>query len=125
MNVNAVGPINIISTLLPNLEQDNEKIMVMVSGKKSSIASNKQGNNYAYRTSKPALNCMIFAFAIDTRDKNNKVFLFHPSSVKTDMNSEAVIPVHLSVGNMVKLIKNADKFASGTFLHHEGYVLPW
>ena len=97
MHVNAIGPINLISALLPNLEQGSEKIVAVLSGKKGSIASNRLGNNYAYRASKSALNCMMRAFAIDTQDKNTKVLLFHPGSVKTDMNPEAIIPVQINL----------------------------
>ena len=96
--------------------------LVLHSDPKSPIYESK---NFAYNSSKTALNAFTVHLAHDLRDSKIKVNSAHPGWVKTDMGGEAA-PVELVDGGKtsVALALLDQKGPSGGFFH-AGETLPW
>jgi len=100
--------------------------MAFVTSRMGSIADNSSGGEYAYRTSKTALNMAVRSLSIDLAPKGVICVLLHPGWVKTDMGGKsAPIDAATSVAGMRATIERATKADNGRFLNYEGKALPW
>ena len=125
-DTNSFAPVCLADTLLTNVHNSNEKLIVAITSKMGSIEDNDSGRSYAYRGSKAALNAMMFALSIDVKPYGVKVLLLHPGWVRTDMGGESgLIDVQTSISGMRNIIAHADNYASGSFLDYQGKVIPW
>ena len=64
--VNALGPLRVMKAVLPNMKKPGGKVITISTGL-GSIGDNGSGGNYAYRTSKAALNMITKGFACDLK----------------------------------------------------------
>ena len=124
-NVNAISPILLSKTLLPNLSRGSK--IIFITSRMASISDNTSGGSYGYRMSKVALSMGAKSLAIDLKDKGIAVAILHPGLVSTRMTSftnNGISPAK-SVSGMLNII---DKFTidkTGTFSHSNGEILPW
>jgi NAD(P)-dependent dehydrogenase (short-subunit alcohol dehydrogenase family) len=122
-DVNAIGPMRVISSLIDQLERADAKI-VNVSSLMGSLSDNSSGGYYAYRASKAALNMCIRSLAIDRPDFISVVV--HPGWVQTDMGGrQAPMTAQESVQALLRVILGLKSYDSGTFKNYDGSTLPW
>ena len=123
--VNALAPLRLVATLLPNL-QPGSKLALMTS-RMGSIDDNSSGSSYGYRMSKVALNMAGRSLAIDLRPRGIAVALLHPGLVRTRMvnfNPQGISPAE-AVRGLLARIDALSLATSGGFWHANGTLLPW
>ena len=127
IHTNCIGAIQLADALLDNLVASNDKLVVNISSRMSSISDNTTGRSYAYRSSKAALNTVMRSFAIDTQDLGVNVILIHPGWVKTNMGGEeGLLTPEESVSAMLKVIEQHRKNAHAeTILRFDGEKIAW
>lgn len=126
VQVNAVAPIILTQRLLPNLLTSQEKLVIVMSTKMSSIDDNSSGGCYSYRMSKTALNMGMKSVAVDLAGRDIKVLLLHPGWVKTEMGGpNGLITVQQSVTGLRQVIAEKGANAHGEFYTYDGKVVPW
>lgn len=122
---NTIAPVMVVQNLLPNLEKGKLKLIVNISSRMGCIGENNTGDDYAYRSSKSALNSIMKSLQTDVQDKGIKVLLLHPGWVKTDMGGQdAYIDTNTSVTGMCKVIEQA-RSLKDLFYNYEGKALSW
>jgi NAD(P)-dependent dehydrogenase (short-subunit alcohol dehydrogenase family) len=125
-DVNAVGPLRVIDAFLPAIREGEDKKIVNITSKMGSIADNRSGGSYAYRTSKAALNMVTKSLAVDLESEDITALILHPGWVKTRMGGQnALITVEKSVRNMLDVIDDAGLEQSGQFFEWNGNRVDW
>lgn len=126
IGVNSIAPMLLAQKLLPNLRGDGARKLVFITSKMGSIADNRGGGSYIYRSSKSALNAAVKSLAVDLAGENFVSLLLHPGWVRTDMGGpNALIDTATSVGGMLRVIDRAGPAESGGFFAYDGAVIPW
>jgi NAD(P)-dependent dehydrogenase (short-subunit alcohol dehydrogenase family) len=125
LRVNAVAPLLIARALRENLKRGREKKLVAITSQLGSIANNS-GGQYAYRTSKAALNDAMKGLSRDWASDGILVGIFHPGWVQTDMGGRgAPVTVEASVQGLRQRIAELTAQTSGAFRDYSGATLPW
>lgn len=123
---NTLGTLAVCQAFEPQLRKGEDKLIVVISTKVSSIADNRSGGSYSYRASKTALNMVMKNVAIDLADTGIHVLLLHPGWVKTEMGGpNALITVEESVAGMCNVVGDARQYASPSFMDYSGQEIPW
>ena len=126
MQVNSIAPIMLAQALLPNLRKGSQRKLVFITSRMGSIADNRGGGSYIYRSSKSALNAAVKSLAVDLADEDIVSVLLHPGWVQTDMGGpNALIGASASISGMLQVIDRAGQAESGSFLAHDGAAIPW
>ena len=126
LQVNCVAPMLLAQTLLPNLRQGSLRKLVFITSKMGSVADNRGGGSYIYRSSKSALNAAVKSLAVDLAGEDFVSVLLHPGWVRTDMGGpNALIDATTSVSGMLQVIDRAGQTESGSFLAYDGAAIPW
>ncbi len=126
LHTNTIAPLLVTRALLRNLEAARGAVVAMLSSKVGSIADNTSGGNYAYRTSKAALNQVVKNLALELAPSGIRVVALHPGWVMTDMGGPgALIDVGESVAGMRAVIDGVEAEDSGRFLGYRGESIPW
>jgi short-subunit dehydrogenase len=127
LNVNCISVVKICDALLPNIQNSEEKSILVISSRMGSISDNEQGRSYAYRSSKAALNCAMRSFAIDVQSKGVHVMLIHPGWVKTDMGGpNGLVEVQASVSGMLEQVQKSIFKSYADVLHRfDGDIIAW
>jgi len=126
LRINLLGPFHLIRAFLPHVAAGQRKVIATVSSRLGSIALNKEGGMYAYRTSKAAVNMMTKSLAADHKATGIAFIVLHPGWVRTDMGGTLapLAPEH-SVANMRQVLDRVTAADSGHFFNHTGEELPW
>jgi NAD(P)-dependent dehydrogenase (short-subunit alcohol dehydrogenase family) len=124
--VNTLGPMRVTEAFLPHLSRGERPLVVAISSDMGSIAGISTPRNYAYRSSKAALNASMHGLALELQPRGIGVLLLHPGWVRTRMGgfSAATTPEE-SVARMLALVDGFALPMSGAFLRHDGIPLPW
>jgi NAD(P)-dependent dehydrogenase (short-subunit alcohol dehydrogenase family) len=124
--VNTLGPMRVTETLLPHLTRGGRPLVLAISSNMGSIANIDTPRNYAYRSSKAALNAAMRGLAEELRPHGIGVLLLHPGWVRTRMGgtSATTLPEE-SVRGMLALVDRFTLEMSGQFLRFDGIPLPW
>lgn len=126
LRVNAIAPLKILEALVDNLANSNRRLVVNLTSRMGSIADNRSGDYYLYRSSKAALNAVMRSAALDLAPQGITVVAIHPGWVRTDMGgNEAEIEVTQSVSKMLSVIGQIATNDSGKFFDFNGMTLPW
>jgi NAD(P)-dependent dehydrogenase (short-subunit alcohol dehydrogenase family) len=124
--VNTLGAVRVTEALRNNLARGDKRLVVAVTSHMGSIADTTTPNDYAYRTSKAALNAAMKGLTYELATLGIGVLLLHPGWVRTRMGgSDAPLSAEESVRDMRAL---ADRFTpneSGMFYRHDGTIIPW
>ncbi len=127
--VNALGPLLVLRHLAPNLEDGSRRLCVNIGSQMGSITraiEGGRGGDYAYSSSKAALNMNSVIAARDYRRRGISVVVLHPGWVHTDMGgSEAPLTPDDSVARMLTVIDGLTPSRTGTFLDLDGTEIPW
>ena len=122
--VNAMGPLLVTQTLLPNLVEGSK--VALISSRMGSMADNGSGGYYGYRMSKAALNAVGVSLTRDLGIKGIAVGIFHPGFVQTEMvNGAGDIDADTCASRLCQRIEELNVDNSGRFIHSNGDVLPW
>jgi NAD(P)-dependent dehydrogenase (short-subunit alcohol dehydrogenase family) len=125
-NVNTLGAVRVTEALRENLAQGENRLVVAISSHMGSIEDTKEPNDYAYRSSKAALNVVMKGLVYELSDYGVGILLFHPGWVRTRMGgSEAPLSAEESVSNMRALVDKFQQKDSGRFYRHDGVIIPW
>lgn len=122
--VNTLGPLNMLKTVLPYLAK-NAKVGVLTS-RMGSIEDNTSGGMYGYRISKAAANAAIHCAAVDLKSAGHPVAILHPGYVKTDMTGgQGNIDTTESASGLKVVMSQLGINNTGRFWHSDGSELPW
>lgn len=127
--VNALGPLLVLRHLAPNLEDGSRRMCVNIGSQMGSITravEGGRGGDYAYSSSKSALNMNSIIAANDYRPRGISVVVLHPGWVQTGMGGdEAPLQPEDSVARMLPVIDALTPNRSGAFLDLDGNDIPW
>ncbi|MBT5331791.1 MAG: SDR family oxidoreductase [Porticoccaceae bacterium] len=121
--VNTLGPLMITEALVGNLS-DGSKVAI-VSSRVGSIDDNGSGGMYGYRASKTAVNMVGTNLKYELEPRGISIVLLHPGMVATEMTGGRGISPSDSASGLIERIDELSMESSGTFMHAEGYQLPW
>ncbi len=123
--VNALAPLKMAEAFYPQVMASQQKKIVTITTTISSI-SETEGDLYAYRMSKAAVNMGMANLARDLAMEGALIGLINPGWVKTDMGGEsAPLNPAESIASMRRVIAELRPEQSGVFLDYDGTVLPW
>jgi NAD(P)-dependent dehydrogenase (short-subunit alcohol dehydrogenase family) len=123
---NLIGATRVTEAFLDHLRAGEGRTIVVLSSKVGSMADNRSGGGYIYRSSKAAVNSVFHSIAIDLAPEGFRVAILHPGWVRTAMGgANALIEPAESVAGMRRVIANLTPERSGLFLNHDGTVIPW
>ncbi|KAK7529131.1 uncharacterized protein J3D65DRAFT_643086 [Phyllosticta citribraziliensis] len=130
--INAVGTLQLVRAVLPNLRAAAEmqlrpKVVVM-SSRMGSISANVGGGSYAYRASKAALNAVVKSLSIDVPEVC--FASVHPGRVETALvktREEGAMTCEESLRTMLPVIQRLGEgtLQSGCFIDRFGEVIGW
>lgn len=136
--INALGPAKLVADFLPHVEKSAQKKIAIVSSKAGSFAeSPKMPMMYEYRTSKAALNMIVYTLGFETAKKGVTIAAISPGSVDTkpvegelgfgsSFKQPGAIPPEESVAGIIKVIDGLTPAQNGQFLDYkDGRVIPW
>lgn len=124
--VNTQGPMRLSEALIDNIAASEKRLIVTISSHMGCIADITNPNDYAYRSSKTALNAVMKGLSLEVAQRKIGVLLLHPGWVRTRMGGKsAPLSVKESVTAMSKLVTQFHPRQSGHFLRYDGSELPW
>ncbi len=127
-NVNALGPLRVVSALAENLTKGSR--VGIVTSRMGSIGDNASGRMYSYRMSKAAANMLGVNLHHQLAPKGVHVMLLHPGTVATQMTKGArgwdsfTKPAESAAGLAAQLDRLGPN-SSIEFRHADGTLLPW
>lgn len=126
MRVNVMAPFQLVHDLRPALDRGQRKLVVNMSSDLGSIANNAQGQSYAYRSSKAALNMVTKGLAVELAPLGFTVISMAPGWTQTDLGgTSAQWPVADSVANQRQVIAALTAQDNGRFVDLLGRSVPW
>ncbi len=86
--INTIIPSIIAKHFIPKMSRNSKSVFAFMSARVGSIADNKLGGWYSYRSSKAALNMMIKNLSIEVERKNKNAILvgLHPGTVNSNLS---------------------------------------
>ena len=126
MRVNVMAPFRLTRALQANLQRADEPLVVMMSSDLGSITNNEQGQSYAYRSSKAALNMVTKGLAVEAGESQCRFVAMAPGWTKTDLGgAHADWTVEESVAHQINVILGLDGKTTGAFINLLGEAVPW
>ncbi len=126
LEVNTIAPLMLVQTFVEQVAASRRKLVAVISSKVGSIADNRSGGVYAYRSSKTAVNQVVKSLSIDLAERGISVISLHPGWVRTEMGGpNAEIASDESVSGMKRILQSAGLAQSGQFIEYTGDPIPW
>ncbi len=124
--VNTLGPVRLTEALVDCVAASGRRLVVAISSHMGSIADITQPRDYAYRSSKAALNAAMHGLAHELAQRGIGVLILHPGWVRTRMGgNQAPISTQESVAGMRALVERFRPEWTGRFLRYDGRPMPW
>ena len=124
--VNILGAVQVTEALRNSLSRSSKRLVVMTTSHMGSIAEIAGPNDYAYRSSKAALNAVVKGMVYELAPLGIGILLVHPGWVRTRMGGQqGRFTVTESVHNMRKLVEQFRLQDSGHFYRYDGVTIPW
>lgn len=124
--VNTMAPLRMVEAFIQQISSSELKTIIIITSKMGSIADNRGGGSYIYRSSKSAVNIVMKSLSIDLDSSRITVVLLHPGWVRTDMGGpNGLISIEESVTGMRRVIGNLKSEDSGKFYAFDGQIVPW
>lgn len=130
MRVNALGPLRLLSALLPLLDRQQPARIAAISARVGSIADNRLGGWTSYRCSKAALNMGMRNAAIELNRTHPqaRVTLFHPGTTDTalskpfqsNVNPEKLFSPERAARQFLQVLDNRPNNPEALFLDWAG-----
>ena len=124
--VNTMAPLKMTEAFIKQVARSALKTIVTITSKMGSVADNRGGGGYIYRSSKAGVNIVVKSLSIDLNPQKIIAVVLHPGWVKTDMGGPgALITTEQSVTGMRRVIGNLTLQDSGKFYAFDGQIVPW
>ena len=133
--VNAIGPLQLLQSLLPLLTHDEPSLIAALSARVGSIEDNRLGGWYSYRASKAALNQLWKTAAIELgrRRRHPTCVLLHPGTVDTPLSRpfQANVPPERlfeparASKQLLTVMAGVTRDDNGRFFAWDGAAIPW
>ncbi len=136
--INALGPAKLVAVFLPHVQKSTQKKIAVISSKAGSFTeSPKMSMMYEYRTSKAALNMIVYTLSFETARKGVTIAAISPGSVDTkpvegelgfgtSFKQPNTIQPAESVAGIIRVIDSLTPAQNGQFLDFkDGRVIPW
>lgn len=125
LRVNLLGAAATIEALVENVAASEKKIIAVMSSRMGSI-SLTGGATIPYSSSKAALNLLAKALSAQLSSRGITLVALHPGWVKTDMGGAgAPLSPEESVRGLRQVLGGLRPEHAGSFLAHDGAVIPW
>lgn len=126
LEANTIAPYMLAETFCENVAASGRKLIAVMSSKVGSIADNRSGGGYIYRTSKTAVNQVVKSLSVDLAGRGISVIALHPGWVQTEMGGpNALISPEESVAGLKKVLLHINLKRSGRFINYDGTEIPW
>jgi NAD(P)-dependent dehydrogenase (short-subunit alcohol dehydrogenase family) len=126
MRINAYATLTLAQLFEDRLAASRLRTLVAISSQMGSIAENRAGGRYVYRSSKAALNMVVRSLAIDLAPRGIVVACLHPGWVRTALGGpSAPLEVGEAVRGMRRVIAGLGAADAGRFWSWDGRELPW
>lgn len=126
LNVNTISPMKVMEAMVDNVAASELRIMATLSSKMGSMADNRSGGSYVYRSTKAALNAVMVSAAHDLKPRGITAVMLHPGWVRTDMGGpNGEISVAQSVAAMRQILSRVSPEDAGSFYEIDGSIVPW
>ncbi|MDQ1003286.1 NAD(P)-dependent dehydrogenase (short-subunit alcohol dehydrogenase family) [Neobacillus niacini] len=124
-DVNFFGPIKVVKHFLPLLMMGDRSSIINISSESGSM-SNAFGGDYAYASSKTALNMFTLQLNQYVKNKNINVYSVHPGWIKTDMGGDRAPgnPIDTAKGIFDIIEGKREIGSSNVFITYEGQPMP-
>lgn len=123
MGTNLYGPMRLIPSLAPIVEDCRGRIVV-ISSDMASLANTQSSHGIVYRASKAGLNMLVRSAAAEF--PKITFLAMSPGWVRTDMGGpEASLSPAESVSGMLNAIETLGPSDSGAFRNYRNEVIPW
>jgi len=127
-NLNALGPLRVVSALDSNLRQGSK--VGIVTSRMGSIADNGSGRMYSYRMSKAAANMLGVNLHHQLAPRGAHVVLLHPGTVATEMtrgarNWDSMTKPAEAAAGLAAQLDALGPDSPIAFRHADGTLLPW
>jgi NAD(P)-dependent dehydrogenase (short-subunit alcohol dehydrogenase family) len=124
--VNVLGAVRVTEALADHLARAERGLVTAISSHMGCIGDISSPNDYAYRSSKAALNAAFRGLAYELGQRQIGVLLLHPGWVRTRMGGDsAPVTVEESVRGMREQLGRFTPDHSGRFYKYDGRELPW
>ncbi|HEY9146450.1 MAG TPA: SDR family oxidoreductase [Thiobacillus sp.] len=124
--VNTLGAVRVSEAFMGQVARSEKKLVVAISSHMGSITEIGAPGNYAYRSSKAALNAAMKGLSHALAPRGIGVLLLHPGWVKTRMGGpDAMLTPAQSVRGMRALVDNFEPALNGRFFRYNGSEIPW
>ena len=132
--VNVVGPMKMAEAFAGSVEQSSQKKIVAITSTQGSISSVRGPSLVFYNTSKAALNMAMRSNSRALKKRGITVALVSPGAVDTDMMNLALdragvkfklLTPQQSAEAVINVIDQYGLDLTGTFMSHQGAVIPW
>ena len=126
LRINTIAPLKIVESFISQVASSKRKVIVSISSLLGSLSANDTGGQYAYRSSKSALNSVNKSLSIDLARKGIISIVISPGWARTDMGgpNAAVDPID-SVSGIRRVINNLKPEDSGKFFNYDGSNIDW
>jgi NAD(P)-dependent dehydrogenase (short-subunit alcohol dehydrogenase family) len=124
--INVLGPMRVAEAFVENVAASERRVIATLTSLVGSIAANRFGGMYAYRSTKAAANAIVRSLALDLARRGILAVALHPGWAKTAMGGpNAPVAVDEAVAGMRRVIAGLTKEASGRFWQYDGTELAW
>ncbi|MDE0609160.1 MAG: SDR family oxidoreductase [Anaerolineaceae bacterium] len=126
LQVNSLGPLLLAQACLPLLRRGDNPRLVNISSGMGSLTRKQSGGQYAYCSSKAALNMVTRGLAADLGPSGIIACSLHPGWVRTDMGGmQASLSTKESVRALLRVIDSLTPADNGGYLDPERNTIPW
>ncbi len=124
--VNTLGAVRVTEALVEQVARSEQRLVVAITSHMGSIAEIAAPGNYAYRSSKAALNAAMKGLSHALAQRHIGVLLLHPGWAQTRMGGPgAPLSVEQSVQGMRAMVERFTPQMSGAFFRYNGTEIPW
>lgn len=126
LRVNTLGSVRMTETFRNHLARGTRRLVVAITSHMGSISDITAARDYAYRSSKAALNATMRGMSLELKPGGIGVLLLHPGWVRTRMGGpDAPLSPAESVRGMRMIIDNFDLSLTGQFYRYDGTEISW
>jgi NAD(P)-dependent dehydrogenase (short-subunit alcohol dehydrogenase family) len=126
LRVNTLGAARMTEAFADHLARSERRLVVAITSHMGSITDIDLPRDYAYRSSKAALNAAMKGVSLELQPQGIGVLMLHPGWVRTRMGGpDAPLSPEESVRGMRTVIDRFDLSMSGHFYRYDGVEMPW
>lgn len=126
LRVNVLGALLLARECAPLLRKGRRPRLVNISSGMGSLTRKQSGGQYAYCSSKAALNMLTRGLAADLGPSGVIVCSLHPGWVRTDMGGpQAALSTAESVRALLRVIDSLNAADNGGYLDPGRQTIPW